>query len=79
MQGGLCLQQVRDGKYLIFWGTFSNLCRVLSGNEAAKFLVFGFFFVTHNVRFTKIICISMPNQLNVFFLAFFMIFNFLAF
>ena len=66
-------------KVFDFLGHFSNLCRVLSGNEAAKFLVFGFSFVRHNVRFTNIICISMPNQLNVFFLAFFMIFNFLAF
>ena len=42
----------------------------------------GFFFflafsVTYNVRFTKIICMSLPHRLSIF-LAFFLEFNFLA-
>ena len=39
---------------------------------------FGHFSITHNVSFIKIICISMPHRLNVFFLAFFMKLHFLA-
>ena len=43
------------------------------------FLLFWHFSVRYNVSFIKIICISMPHRLNVFFLAFFMKFCFLAF
>ena len=39
-------------------------------NETVKFLFFWHFSVTFNVSFTKIICVSMPHELNVFFLAF---------
>ena len=44
-----------------------------------KFFFFGIFSVRYNVSFIKIIRISMPHRLNVFFSHFFMKFWFLAF
>ena len=56
---------------------------VLPGNETVKFLFISFIFLafsaTYNVSFTKIICISMPHHFNIFFLAFFMKFDYPAF
>ena len=39
-----------------------------SNRFAIEFLVFWHFSVTYNLSFTTVICISMPYQLNVFFL-----------
>ena len=52
---------------------------VLSGNEMVIFFLFWHFSVRYNVKFIKIIRISMPHRLNVFFSHFFMKFYILAF
>ena len=48
-----------------FLGICFNFNGVLPGNQTVKFL-----FLAYSVSFTKIIIISMPHRLNVFFLAF---------
>ena len=52
-------------KVFDFFGAFFNFNGVLPGNE--MFFFFWHFSLTYNVRLTKIICISMPDRLNVFF------------
>ena len=70
---------MREGNSLIFGGIFLNFNGALPGNEMVKCYFILYFSVTYNISFTEIICISMLHQLNVFFLTFFMKFNFLAF
>ena len=60
-----------------FWGTYSNFNGVLPGNETVIFFFFWHFSVRYNVSFIKIIRISMPHRLNVFFSHFVMKFCFL--
>ena len=60
------------GIYFNFNGGFA---RKLNGD----FFLFWHFSVRYNISFIKIIRIGMPHRLNVFFLAFFMKFCFLAF
>ena len=52
---------------------------VLPGNETVFFFSFWHFSVRYNVSFTKIIRLTIPNGLNVFFSHFFMKLYFLAF
>ena len=52
-----------------------GFCQEINGETFWGFL--GAFSVTYNVRFTKIICMSLPHRLSIF-LAFFLEFNFLA-
>ena len=54
--------------------TLKEFCQQING----EIFAFGHFPVTYNVSFTKIICISLPHRLKVFFLHFFMEFSFLA-
>ena len=54
--------------------TLKEFCQQVNG----EILAFWHFPVTYNVSFTKIICISLPHRLKVFFLHFFMEFSFLA-
>ena len=51
----------------LFFSFFFNFNGVLPGNETVIFFFFLAFSVRYNVSFTKIICISMPHRLNVFF------------
>ena len=54
-------------KLFDFLGIFFNFIGILPRNETVNLFCFGIFSVRYNVSFTKIICISMPYQINVFF------------
>ena len=44
---------------------FFNFNIVMLGNETVNTLFSYLIFVTYNVNFTKVMCISMPHQLNI--------------
>ena len=62
-----------------FFGVFISTLRGFCQEIKRCFFLFWHFSVRYNVSFIKIIRISMPLRLYVFFLAFFMKFCFLAF
>ena len=54
-------------KVFDFFRYFFNFHGILPRNETVNLFCFGIFSVRYNVSFPKIICISMPHQINVFF------------
>ena len=54
-------------KLFDFLRYFFNFNGILPRNETVNLFCLGHFSVRYNVSFTKIICISMPHQINVFF------------